>query len=104
MAGVHGDFGDDLDLIEGCPGEVNFEIVLEEEGSFEEGASFAGVVEVDCGFDLEREKISVFLGMAAEEPELALFIESSCVAGAVPDFPVDFDLGIGISATVEVAF
>lgn len=104
MAGIHRDLVDDFDVGDGCPGEVDFEIFFEEEGSFEEGAAFSRVEEVDCRFDLEGKKILVFLGMAAEEPEVSFIIESSGVAGAVPDLTVNFDLCFGLSATVEVAF
>lgn len=59
---------------------------------------------MDCRFDLEGVVVLVFLGMAAEKPKVSFIIESSGVAGAVPDLAVDFDLGFGIAATVEIAF
>ena len=103
VAGVHGDLFDDLGLIDGCPWKGDFELIFKVECSFEKGAGLIGVLDVDCGFDLERVVAFVFLGVASEEPEIAFIVQASGIAGAVPGFPVDFDLGFGVSPTIEIA-
>ena len=104
MAGVHGDLVDDFDLVDGGPRQIDGEVGFEEEGSLVEGAFLAGVKLVDGGFDLEGVVVLVFLGVAAEEPELTFGIEVAGVAGVVPDLTIDFGFGFGVTAAVEVAF